>query len=158
MSQARDIDMEISGTQGSPADLGPDGRLIFAAWLLATTATLGSLFFSHVMEFAPCILCWYQRICLFPLVLILARGLFPVDRRVARYALPLAAAGWLLAFYHQMLYAGIVPASMQPCSRGVSCTEEYIELFGILSIPMMALLAFTALVGILIVLTRRDRS
>ena len=58
--------------------LDPDWTLIFLGWLIACISTLGSLFFSYVMEFAPCILCWYQRICLFPLVIILARGLFPL--------------------------------------------------------------------------------
>ena len=109
------------------------------------------------MEFAPCVLCWYQRICLFPLVIILARGLFPLDRGVVRYALPLTAAGWLLAAYHNLVYTGIVPAGMQPCSAGVSCTEEYVELFGFLSIPLLSLLSFTALMWILITLKRRNR-
>ena len=134
----------------------PDWILLFLAWLIATVSTLGSLFFSNVMEFAPCVLCWYQRICLFPLVILLARGLFPLDRQVVRYALPLTAVGWLLAAYHNLLYAGVIPASMQPCSKGVSCTEEYIELFGLLSIPLLALLSFTALMGILITLKKRS--
>ena len=134
----------------------PDWTLLFLAWLIATASTLGSLFFSNVMEFAPCVLCWYQRICLFPLVIILAQGLFPLDRQVIRYALPLTAAGWLLAAYHNLLYAGIIPASMQPCGKGVSCTEEYIELFGFLSIPLLALLAFTVLMAILITLKKRS--
>ena len=135
----------------------PDWTLLFLAWLIATASTLGSLFFSYVMELPPCVLCWYQRICLFPLVIILAQGLFPLDRQVIRYALPLTAAGWLLAAYHNLLYAGIVPASMLPCSKGVSCTEEYIELSGFLSIPLLALLAFTVLMAILITLKRRSR-
>ena len=138
--------------------LDPDWSLLFAAWLLATLSTAGSLFFSYVMEFAPCVLCWYQRICLFPLVVILARGLFPFDRGVVKYALPLAVLGWIVAAYHNLIYAGIVPENLQPCSKGVSCTEEYIELFGVLSIPMMALLGFTVLVGMLFALHRRGRS
>jgi disulfide bond formation protein DsbB len=69
----------------------PDWTLLFLAWLIATASTLGSLFFSYVMELPPCVLCWYQRICLFPLVIIIARGLFPLDRQVIRYALPLTA-------------------------------------------------------------------
>ena len=55
-----------------------------------------------------------------------------------------------------LLYTGIVPAGLQPCARGVSCTEDYIELFGVLSIPALALLSFTALVGILVILQRRN--
>jgi disulfide bond formation protein DsbB len=116
---------------------------------------MGSLFFSYVMDFAPCVLCWYQRIFLFPLVIILAVGLFPFDRGVVKYALPLAITGWLIAAYHNLLYAGIIPEGMQPCSKGVSCTEEYIDLFGFLSIPMLSLLSFTVIIILLTILTRR---
>ena len=135
-----------------------DWLLLFAAWMIALLATAGSLFFSYIMEFAPCVLCWYQRIFLFPLVVVLARGLFPFDRRVVRYALPLAALGWLVAAFHNLVYAGVVPESLQPCAKGVSCTEEYLSLFGVLSIPVLSQLAFTALVGILMVLDRRTRT
>lgn len=137
--------------------LDPDWTLLFLGWLIACISTLGSLFFSYVMEFAPCILCWYQRICLFPLVLILARGLFPLDRHVIKYAWPLAALGWLLAAYHNLLYAELIPAGIQPCSKGISCTEEHIELFGFLSIPQLSLISFTTLMFILIILQRRSR-
>ena len=58
--------------------------ILFLCWLLVSMSTMGSLFFSYVMEFAPCVLCWYQRICLFPLVLILAVGLFPFDKKVVK--------------------------------------------------------------------------
>ena len=87
--------------------------ILFICWFLASVSTLGSLFFSRVMEFAPCLLCWYQRICLFPLVVILAVGLFPFDKSVVKYALPLAIAGWLTALYHSLLYSGIIPESIQ---------------------------------------------
>ena len=130
-------------------------NILFICWLLVSVSALGSLFFSFVMEFAPCVLCWYQRIFLFPLVLILAIGLFPFDKKVVKYALPLAIAGWLTAAYHNLLYAGIIPESIQPCSQGVSCTEEYINLFGFLSIPMLSLLSFSAIVTLLIILYRR---
>ena len=69
--------------------------LLFLCWLLVSVSTTGSLFFSYVLEFEPCVLCWYQRICLFPLVLILAAGLFPFDKAVVKFALPLAIAGIL---------------------------------------------------------------
>lgn len=136
------------------ADL--DWFLLFAAWMVALLATAGSLFFSYVMDFAPCVLCWYQRICLFPLVVVLARGLFPFDRGAVKYALPLAALGWVVAAYHNLMQAGVVPESLQPCAKGVSCTEEYLKLFGVLSIPALSLLGFTTLAGILIALDRRS--
>ena len=140
---------------GETTALDVNWLLCFCAWLIAFVSTLGSLFFSYVMEFAPCVLCWYQRICLFPLVLILARGLFPFDRKASKYALPLAVVGWCLAAYHSLLYAEWIPADMQPCTQGVSCTEVHIKLFGFLSIPYLSLIAFTLLSTILIVLQRR---
>lgn len=148
------------GRAGDGAPEGGDREwgLLFAAWLVSAAAAAGSLFFSQVMGFAPCVLCWYQRIFLFPLVVILAVGLFPADRGVVRYALPLAVLGWLVAGYHNLVYAGVVPESLQPCTRGVSCTEEHIELFGVFSIPLLSLLAFTTLVGLLLAVHRRTRS
>lgn len=130
-------------------------NLLFICWLIASVSTMGSLFFSYIMEFAPCVLCWYQRICLFPLVVILPFGLLPFDKSVVKYALPLAVSGWLLAIYHNLLYAGLISKSLQPCSQGVSCTEEYIKLFGFLSIPMLSLIAFSLIVALLIILKRR---
>ena len=130
-------------------------NILFLCWLVSSVSAMGSLFFSYVMEFAPCVLCWYQRIFLFPLVIILAVGLFPIDKSVVKYALPLAIAGWLTAAYHNLLYAGIVPESVQPCSQGVSCTEEYIDLFGFLSIPMLSLLSFSTIITLLIILKMR---
>jgi disulfide bond formation protein DsbB len=129
--------------------------ILFLCWLLVTTSTLGSLFFSYVVGFAPCVLCWYQRIFLFPLVILLAMGLFPFDRSVVKYALPLAIAGWLTALYHNLLYSGIIPESIQPCSQGVSCTEKYIDLFGFITIPMLSLLSFSTIISLLILLQRR---
>lgn len=130
--------------------------ILFSAWVLVSVSILGSLFFSYVMEFAPCVLCWYQRICLFPLVIIMATGLFPFDKRVVKYSLPLAIAGWIIAFYHNLLYSGIIPQELQPCTQGVSCTEKYIDLFGFLTIPMLALISFSIIITLLILLKRRS--
>ena len=135
--------------------LNRNWAILFSAWVLVTVSTLGSLFFSYIMEFAPCVLCWYQRICLFPLVIILATGLFPFDKRVIKYSLPLAIAGWITAFYHNLLYSGIIPQDLQPCSKGVSCTEKYIDLFGFLTIPMLSLISFSIIITLLILLKRR---
>jgi len=129
--------------------------ILFICWLIASISTLGSLFFSEIMKFPPCVLCWYQRICLFPLVLMLSMGLFSFDKSVVKFALPLALAGWFIAFYHNLLYAGIIPESIQPCSQGVSCTEDYINLFGIFTIPMLSLISFSTIVALLFILKRR---
>jgi disulfide bond formation protein DsbB len=101
------------------------------------------------------VLCWYQRIALFPLVLILGAGLLPFDAGVVKYALPLAVAGWLVALYHSLLYWGILPKDIQPCTGGVPCTDRNLELFGFLSIPLMSLLASSAIITLLLILRRR---
>ena len=130
-------------------------NILFICWLLAATSTMGSVFFSHVMDFAPCVLCWYQRICLFPLIILLGVGLFSFDKSVVKYTLPLAIAGWLIALYHSLLYAGIIPENIQPCTQGVSCTEEYIDLLGFITIPMLSLLSFSLIIALLLILQRR---
>ena len=124
--------------------------LIFGAWLVATVATLGALFFGEVMQLPPCVLCWYQRICMFPLVLILPVGLFPLDRKIVRYALPLAAIGWLFAVFHVLLIAGVIPENIKPCTQGVPCSEKVIEWFGFVTIPLLSVVAFSTIIALLI--------
>ena len=129
--------------------------LIFLCWLVATLATLGSLFFSEVMGLVPCELCWYQRIFLFPLVPLLLVGLFPLDLKVVRYALPLVIIGLLFTIYHGLLMLGIIPEAMQPCSQGVSCSDKGMTLFGWLPIPLLSLIAFSTMLGLLFIARKR---
>jgi len=131
--------------------------LLFAAWIVVTTATLGSLFFSEVMGVPICVLCWYQRIAMYPLVLILALGLFPYDPRVVRYASALVVAGWLTALFQVLLVIGIIPESVQPCVQGIPCSDTHISIFGFLNIPALSLLTFT-LVGILLFYSHKKES
>ena len=137
-------------------EINNDWLLIFSAWLIAAVSTLGSLFFSEVMELIPCELCWYQRIFLFPLAIILLIGLFPLDKKVVNYALPLAIIGLLFTVYHSLLFFGVIPENLQPCSQGVSCTDDNMELFGFLPIPLLALIAF--LMIIILLLKTRTRT
>jgi disulfide bond formation protein DsbB len=88
-------------------------------------------------------------------VITLAIGMFPVERSAVKYSLPLAVVGWFFALYHTLLYEGVIPESLQPCRQGVSCTEEYIELLGFVSIPMLSLIAFTIIIALLFTLKRR---
>ena len=124
----------------------PVGResLLYAAWAVALLATVGSLFFSEVMGLPPCVLCWYQRVAMYPLVLIIATGIIARDRRVRAYALPLSLAGLAAAVYHNLLYYGVIPETLTPCSEGASCTERQIEWFGFVTIPLMGLASFVA--------------
>lgn len=129
--------------------------LLFFAWLVATIATVGSLFFSEVMMFPPCVMCWYQRICMYPLVVILLVGLFPLDTTVTRYAMPLTLIGLFFAIYHNLLYYKILPESVQPCSQGVSCTSDYINWFGFITIQFLSLVAFVMVLILLIIFKRK---
>ena len=137
---------ELSNGQNS----GDGWYLLFGCWLTASVATLGSLFLDKALGMEPCSMCWYQRIFMYPLVPVLLTGLLPLDRSVVRYALPLAIFGWITAFYHLLMMVGIVPESLQPCGRGPSCVEDELELFGIVNIPMLSLLSFTAVIALLI--------
>jgi len=123
---------------------------IFIAWLVATVSTLGALFLGEVMGYTPCVLCWHQRIAMFPLVLVLAAGLFPFDPRVVHYALPLAVAGWLLAAFHLALVAGWIPESIKPCQQGVPCSDVQITWFGFVTIPLLSVVAFSIIAGLLL--------
>ncbi|HKS26529.1 MAG TPA: disulfide oxidoreductase [Pyrinomonadaceae bacterium] len=116
--------------------------LLYPAWVIALVATAGSLFFSEVMELPPCVLCWYQRIAMYPLIVILAVGIITRDQKVSRYALPLCLTGLIISIYHNLLYYGVIPESIIPCTAGVSCTSRQIEWLGFITIPLMALVAF----------------
>jgi disulfide bond formation protein DsbB len=119
--------------------------LLYAAWVLALAGTVGSLFFSEVMLYPPCVLCWYQRIALYPLVVIIGIGIATHDRSVVRYALPLCLLGLLVAVYHNLLYYGFIPESITPCTEGVPCNAKQVEMFGFITIPLMALAGFAGI-------------
>lgn len=126
----------------------------FAAWFVAVIATAGSLFFSEVMLLPPCVLCWYQRIAMYPLVVILLVGLFTADGAAKRYATPLGLVGWGIAVYHNLLYYKLIPEHMSPCAQGISCTTKQIEWLGFITIPSLSLLAFTLMLALLLTLFR----
>jgi disulfide bond formation protein DsbB len=136
----------------TPDVQGTAWLILLACWIGATGASLGSLFFSEVMELPPCSLCWYQRVFMFPLAIVLGVGAFASDLRAVRYALPLAVGGWLFAGYHVLLHSGVISESMAPCQQGVSCAKIQFELFGLLSIPLLSLLGFSAVVAGLLTL------
>lgn len=119
--------------------------LPYLAWTIALLAMVGSLFFSEVMELPPCVLCWYQRIASYPLVLIIGVGIILRDPRMKIYALPLCLAGLAVAIYHNLLYYGFIPESITPCTEGVPCNAVQIEWLGFITIPLMGLGAFVSL-------------
>lgn len=130
--------------------------LAFVAWLIATASTLGALFFGEVMKLPPCSLCWYQRIFMFPMALVLPFGLLPFDRKVVRATLPLAGIGLALATVHVLLVEGIIPERVAPCRQGVPCSETVAEWFGFVTIPLLSLMAFATITVLLVVASRRS--
>ena len=125
-------------------------KLLYFCWLIALISTFGSLFFSEVMGLIPCELCWYQRLFMFPLAVILPAGLHPLDLRVVRYALLLAVIGLLFTLFHCLLFYGFIPESLQPCHRGISCADDSMILMGFLPIPLLSLAAFILIVAVLL--------
>ena len=129
--------------------------LIFVAWLIAAVSTMTSLFFSEIMLLEPCVLCWYQRICIFPLTIILLIGLFPLDKNIIKYALPFAVIGLGFTLYHIALFYGFIPEGLKPCSKGIPCDDDSMVLFGFLPIPLLSVVAFSAIIALL--LTAKSR-
>lgn len=129
--------------------------LLFISWVIAVIATLGSLFFSDIMEFTPCTLCWYQRIAMYPLVIIFLIGMISTDDTVLTYASPFVLIGWFMSFYHNLLHYGIVPESASPCVQGIPCSTKYIEWLGFLSIPMFSFIAFSILAILLFTMKKK---
>ncbi|MCF8060618.1 MAG: disulfide bond formation protein B [Bacteriovoracaceae bacterium] len=128
--------------------------LLFSCWIIAAIATLGSLFFSQIMEFTPCALCWYQRIAMYPLVIIFLIGALKAPESTFIFSAPFVFIGWFIALYHNLLHYEVIPESASPCLEGVSCSTVYIEWLGFITIPMLSLFAFT-LIGLLLVSFKR---
>ncbi len=123
---------------------------LFAAWLISLLATSGALFIGEVMGMMPCLLCWYQRIAMFPLVLIFGAALIgqphaPTVQRLAAVAGLLALIGWGIATYHVMLYWDWIIPEVSPCGAGPSCKQQNLQLLGFLDIPMLSWLAFSGI-------------
>ncbi len=138
------------------AGTAPAWAPLFAAWLVAAASTLGALYFGEVMELPICVLCWYQRIFMFPLALILPFGLFPPDRRIIRAALALAVPGAVVAGYHLLLASGVIPKPLKPCMQGIPCSETVIQWFGFLTIPLLSAGAFSTIIALLVTAHRRS--
>ena len=130
--------------------------LFYLAWIISVVATVGSLVFSEILKFPPCYLCWYQRIILYPLVLIIAVGILRKDKNLPYYVLPLSITGMAVASYHNLLYYSIIPENIAPCTLGISCISKFIEWFGFVSIPLLSLLSF-AVITLIMILSRKSK-
>lgn len=117
-----------------------------AALVVAITATLGSLFYSEVMNFVPCSMCWYQRIFMYPLTIILGIAVYYNEVNTKKYILAISIIGWLIAFYQVLLQKIPAMKALEPCKQGIPCSVDYVNYLGFITIPMLSLTAFTLII------------
>ncbi len=129
-----------------------DKHYLNIGFILSLFAALFSLVYSEIVGFLPCFLCWYQRIFLFPLIFIFAVAIWYKDRKVVKYTLPLICVGFLVSVYQNFFYY-FGNSSNLPCdASGVSCYQQLVSEFGgYISIPMLALTIFLALLSVVLV-------
>ena len=142
--------------RGRPGRLEPlrddIGRMALPmAWIVAVVTMLGSLYYSRVLEFVPCELCWYQRICAYPFAVILGIAAWRRDAAIRVYAIPVFAIGIVISTYHTWIQAYPPENGTSFCTAAASCTERYVWEFHFVSLPFMALSAFVVMTALLLV-------
>lgn len=148
------MNSSTTNTPTSPSEFSTPLQLAF---IISVVAMAGSLFFSEVMKLPPCVLCWYQRICMYPLVVIFGLGLLKTGRDCWIYAKVLVGLGLIIAAYHNLLYYKIIPDSITPCTQGISCTSKQLEWLGFITIPLLSLGAFLALTVLIFINSRNKK-
>lgn len=129
-----------------------DKHYLTLGFIISLSASLFSLVYSEIVNFLPCYLCWYQRIFLFPLPFIFGSAIWHKDRKIVKYTLPLLCVGFVISVY-QNFYYYFGGGSTLPCdASGVSCYQQLVyEFGGYISIPMLALTSFLALIAVVLV-------
>ena len=137
---------------------------LYIAFAQAWLATLGSLYFSEIRHWVPCLLCWYQRILMYPLVIILGVAIWRKDKKVAYYVLPMTILGFLIAFYHYLLQMtplkDLTPVKCNaygPCSEIKSITFGSITLPHFVTIPLLSLTVFVVISMMMIILLKSQK-
>lgn len=147
-----------SGLQAVRADAmdGIHTSALWLAWVVAAVATAGSLYFSEVAHYVPCQMCWYQRICMYPMAGVLFVAALRKDRSARWYCLPMLVAGMGLSAYHYFIeWKPAFGESM--CSVGPSCTDIWFRRLGFVTLAFMALSGFIAILVLLFVDPHRIR-
>ena len=129
---------------------------VFLAFLISLVATLGSLFFSEIMNFIPCSLCWYQRIFMYSLVFLFLINLLYPDDKIFKYSFPLVFIGWIISIYHNLLMFKIIPEKLSPCVQGIPCSVDYLNWLGFITIPLLSFFSYTCILILLIMSKRKN--
>ncbi|MGL6278683.1 MAG: disulfide oxidoreductase [Gaiella sp.] len=147
-----------AGALGSRIARTVDGAEIGLGWVVAATAMAGSLWFSEVANYIPCVLCWYQRIAMYPLVLLLLVAMLRRERTIAPYALFLSLAGLVIAIYHYQLEWFPEQSSICSTTASVPCHVKWFEHFGVSTIPFLAGSAFLMIATLMWLAWRNERA
>lgn len=117
-------------------------NLLFTAWAASVIAMFGSLYFSEIRQYEPCVLCWYQRILMYPMALILGIAVVKKDDRISFYTMIMSALGGFISFYHYALQKIPFFTQHAPACGRIPCTGQYINWFGFVTIPFLAFIGF----------------
>src|SRR3989344_1558400 len=147
----------IKNNFGKVIDFLKKNAIMFA-FFVALVAMMGSLFYSEIVGWSPCKLCWYQRILMYPLVLILWIAAMRRDNKIGVYVLPMTVIGAVIAAFHYLQQVSVTFAQLSKgcAADGVDCSVRYTFSYGYITIPMMALTAFI-IIGLLAYLKRKER-
>ncbi len=124
---------------------------LYLAWAAALVGALGSLYFSEVLKFPPCTLCWFLRIAIYPQVIILGYAIYLKEKVLLKPAIALTVVGVVISIYHNLLYYKVIPEAVAPCTSGVSCTSNFIHLFGFMDIPQLGLVGIVTILILLLI-------
>lgn len=128
------------------------GTALLLAFVVSLVATSGSLFYSEVAGFVPCTLCWYQRILMYPQVVLLGMALWREDEHLADYHIALSLLGATIAGYHYLVQIGVLGEPLcSAAGNSISCAQRYINEFGYITISMMSLTAFLLIALLMVV-------
>ncbi|MBU5443957.1 disulfide oxidoreductase [Paenibacillus sp. MSJ-34] len=131
---------------------------LYAACFVAIIATAGSLYFSEIARFEPCKLCWLQRIMMYPLVILLGIAAYENNRSIVKYALPFSVIGGCISLWHVLELNVPALAEFTPCTVGIPCNFDYLNWFGFITIPLLALIAFILITALLIIVRKAGDS
>lgn len=129
----------------------------YIVFIQALLGVLGSLYMSQILRFTPCVLCWYQRIFMYPILFIAIVGILLKDKRLPLYILPLSIIGLIIAIYHNLIYYGIVSESLSPCYQGIPCNTKQLDLFSFITIPLLSLVSFSVITVCMVLLMKKGK-
>lgn len=130
---------------------GGMNRGIIFAFIVSLVGMLGSLTYSDIIGYEPCKFCWFQRIFLYPQVLILGMALFKKDKSIVPYVFGMSAIGAFIALYHYLMQLGVAPAICDAVGVSISCSKLFVMSLGYITIPLMAFTAFLLIILLMLV-------